>query len=475
MYFIGLVTQKDKPTGVTLKAKVVTANKKRSSYKEFKVSVKANGLDDNACCIIDHATAVEKINSSQDMTQVIGDVSLTYNGVNGTTIEYKIIDVNTPDLSSYIGNNGKIIGRPKYGEGDAVGYIEITVSKGEASITSRIQTIVKAITAEEVLNDANFTQAGLWNLIRGNNDTYQQSNEWSGHNNIHSNLNLISSKQIDNISNEAVNITWKVQDNTVSYATGVYTEPRINETTGEVARCSYKDACTLVDAIPNKVATVLTTNNNALQNRVRIGGIVLTATITLNGVSKDIVFNCSTISKYLTNAEISEVVLSNIYLLNENTGTQIFYKETTENAYATILAPADGGTYILRAFGNGGSKEFESTALKLKAGEIIGVTIQNTMLNYNGIGVYANAALLADAFNGGFQPVNEFYSELTIDFNALKDASESDKTFACGVSIAIAGYSSDGISPAGSGYNISRYAQIQINTNAMTEAEETTA
>lgn len=474
MSFIGLVTQKDKPTGVTLKAKVVTANKKLHKYKEFKVSVKANGLDDLTCCIKDHATAVEKINSSQDMAQVISDVSLTYSGINGTTIRYEIIDVDTPYLSTYIGKDGKVNGRPKYGEGDSVGYIEIIVEKGKEQVTSRIQTIVKEISAEEVLNDANFTQAGLWNLIKGNNESYQQSNEWSGHNNIYSNLNLISSKQVSNISNETVNITWKVEDSTIAYAASVYTEPRINETTGEIARCSYKDACKLINSIPNNTAKLITNNNNALQNRVRIGGITLTATLVLGEISKDIVFNCSTISKYLTNAEISEVILSNIYLYNENDGTQIYYKETTEDSYATLTAPAEGGTYVLRAFGNRGSEEFISTDLQLEEGDIIGVTIYNTVLNYNGVGIYPNASLLANAFNGGFQSVDESYSELIIDFNALKDASESDKSFACGVSITISGYSSDGITPGGSGYNLSRYAQIKINTDTMTEAEAIT-
>ena len=93
MAFIGLVTQKDKPTGVSLMAKVVTANKKKSAKKIFKVSVKPNALDDLSCCVIDHGTAVDKINGLQDMNNITDDITLPYTGINGTTVTYNIIDI----------------------------------------------------------------------------------------------------------------------------------------------------------------------------------------------------------------------------------------------------------------------------------------------------------------------------------------------------------------------------------------------
>ena len=151
MSFVGLVTQKDKPTGVSLMAKVVTANKKKSAKKVFKVSVKPNALDEFTCCVIDHSTVVDKINSSQDMSQIVEDVNLIYSGINDTTVSYRIIDVSAPYLSTYLAEDGKINGRPKYGEGNASGYIEVTVSKNGKSVTSRVQASVKEITAEEVL------------------------------------------------------------------------------------------------------------------------------------------------------------------------------------------------------------------------------------------------------------------------------------------------------------------------------------
>lgn len=466
MAFVGLVTRKDKPTGVSLMAKVVTANKKKSARKVFKVSVKANGLDDFSCCVLDHATAVDKINSSQDMSQIVDDMSLIYSGINGTSISYRIIDVHEPLLSTYLGEDGKVHGRPKYGEGNATGYIEITVTKGEASIVSRIQASVKAITAEEVLNDSTFAQASLWSLIKGNNDSYQQGSEWSGHNNIIKPLTLIKTKNVDNMSTQPVAITWSVVDETLDY-TSIYTEPRINVETGAVTRPTYKDACSLVDVISGVNIKVVGSNSNALQNRVRIGGIALTAVLTLGEATKKVTFNCATISKYITNQEVMDVVLANIYI-STDTGAQVAYKESSDATFFTIVAPSSGGDYTLRAFGNRGSELFEAPQLKLGMGDIIGVTITNNVLDFNGSNDYPDSALLVNAFNGGFQSDDgDTYSKLVINLDALKDANSDKKEFACGATISIAGYSSTGDTPGGSSLNIKRHAQFKVDTSSI--------
>lgn len=468
MSFVGLVTQKDKTTGVSLMAKVVTANKKKSAKKVFKVSVKPNALDDFTCCVIDHSAAIEKITSSQDMAHIIEDVSLTYSGINDTSISYRIIDVGVPYLGSYLGEDGKIQGRPKYGEGDASGYIEITVSKNDKSIVSRIQATVKEITAEEVLNDALFTQAAMWTLIRGQNDPYQHGSEWSGHNNISKQLKLISSKAVDSISIQPVSIEWEVQDSTLIYAEEFYSTPRIDVETGNITRPAYKDACTLVDSIYNVNVKVIGAESNALQNRVRIGGIVLTAKLSLGEATKDIVFNCSTISKYITNQEVLDVVLANIYI-NTQQDTRIAYKDVSDSNFYTITAPAAGGNYELRAFGNRGSELFEAQSLKLRAGDIIGVTITNSVLDFNGSQEYADAALLVSAFNGGFQSdEGDIYSKLIIDLDILKDADDAKKKFACGAKIEVSGYSATGENAGGGSLNIKRHAQIMIDTSTIT-------
>ena len=450
-----------------------SANKKKSAKKVFKVSVKPNALDDFTCCVIDHGTIVDKINSSQDMSQIIEDVTLIYSGINDTTVTYRIIDVSVPYLSTYIGEDGKVNGRPKYGEGNATGYIEVTVSKNDKSVTSRIQASIKAITAEEVLNDATFTQAAMWTLIRGLNDPYQQGSEWSGHNNISKQLKLIQSKNVDTLSKEPVAIAWEVKDDTLAYSGDIYTEARIDASTGNVTRPSYKEACTLVNAISGINIKVIGSDSNALQNRVRIGGIILTAKLTLGEASKNIVFNCSTVSKYITNQEVLDVVLAHIYI-NTQQNTKIAYKDVSDANFFTITAPQVGGTYTLQAFGNRGSETFEAPELKLSAGDIIGVSITNTVLDYNGSNEYSDTALLVSAFNGGFQSdEGDTYSKLVINLDVLKDAEADKKKFACGASISIAGYSATGENPGGSSLNIKRHAQILVDTSAITESAAT--
>lgn len=475
MAFVGLITKKDKPTGVSLMAKVVTENKKKSAEKIFKVSVKASGLDDFSCCVLDHAVVVDKINSSQDMTQLVEDISLIYSGVNGTTISYKIIDINEPKLSMHLGEDGKIHGRPKYGEGDAMGYIEITVAKNTASLVSRIQASVKAITAEEVLNDSTFSQASIWTLIRGENDPYQQGNEWSGHNNISKPLNLIKTKSVNAISTKAVDISWSISDETIGYAGDVYTDEagathsRIDSTSGAVFRPTYKKACTLVGVSPNINVKVIGDNASSLQNRVRIGGLILTASLNLGDITKNVVFNCSTISKYLTNQEVLDAVLDRIYIRTSD-GVQISYKkETNDSTFHSIIAPAGGGQYTLTAFKGNACQSFEIPELKLSAGQVIGVSIVNSVLAYSGSGAYPDSSLLSTAFGGGFKgDANDAYDSLVIDFEKIKDANSSMKEFACGARVEVSGYSGTGETAGGSMHMATRHAQFKIDTTNMT-------
>jgi len=472
MSFVGLVTRKEKDTGVSLMAKVVTESKIKFARKAFKVKVKANALDDFTCCVVDHEAAVGKINQTQDMTSIIKDITLSYNGVNNTTVSYRIIDIETPKLSGYMTNDGKVTGRPKFGEGNATGYIEITVSKNEASLVSRILTSIKSTTADEVLNDATFGQMALWGAIRGTNDSYIQGSEWSGHNNVMSKLNLVNSIDIAALSTNPVGVTWSVKDDTLSYASAlnIYTEARINAGTGDISRCAYKDACKLVDGINGITVKVIAgvSASDTLQNRVRIGGITLTASLTLGTVIKNVVFNCSTVSKYLTNTEVMDVVLNNICLFRQDYSTNIEYKEVADATFETIVAPSVGGSYVLRSYGNKGSLLFAAPELKIAEGGIIGVSITNNVYDYAGAIPYTDAGLLATAFDGGFQADDgESYMKLTLNFAAFKAATIEKRKFACNAKISISGYSSTGDTPGGSPLISQRFAQIVVDTAAM--------
>lgn len=462
MAFIGLVTQKDKPTGVTLMAKIVTANKKKSAKKMFKVSVKPNALDDLSCCVIDHGTAIDKINSSCDTNRIIDNITLSYSGINGTTISYSIVDVGAPLLSKYLGEDGKLIKRPLYGEGNAEGYLEITVSKGNESVSSRIRMTVQSITELEVLADPVFSTSSIWTSIRGGNTMYDYKQG------IYTSLNLIKSKSVPEKSKEAVSISWDVEDATLPYSGSLYTEPRVDVSTGELFRPTYKDACSLVGTIPNIAVEVVGSENTSTQNRVRIGGLKLIAHLTLGEVTQTVSLDCSTISKYLTNKEVLDVVLANIYVSTQE-DARIAYKTVSDSQFFTINTPSGGGTYKLTAFGNTGCELFESPALKLKVGDISTVTLTNSILDYDGSNEYPDASLLATAFNNGFvyENNNETYSILNINLDILKDADESKKKFACGITVSVSGYSSNGETLGGSPENIKRFAQIKVDTSAI--------
>jgi hypothetical protein len=464
MAFVGLVTQKDKPTGVSLMAKVVTPNKKKSAKKVFKVSVKPNALDDLSCCVIDHGTIIDKINGLQDTSKIMDDITLSYSGINGTTVSYKIVDIEAPLLSKHLGEDGKLIKRPLYGEGNATGYIEVTVSKGQDSVSSRIRASVQSITALEVLSDPVFSTNSIWNLIRGGNTMYDYRQG------IYTSLNLIKTKDVPSKSKEPVNITWEVEDLTLPYTSSLYTEPRIDVSTGNLFRPTYKDACTLVNTIPNITVEVAGSDNSSTQNRVRIGGLNLIAHLSLGDVTHDIILECSTISKYLTNKEVLDVVLANIYI-NTQEDERISYKTTSDSTFFTIHAPSGGGVYKLTAFGNTGCELFESPALKLKVGDISTVTITNAVLDFDGSNEYPNASLLATAFNNGFRYEDnvDTYSVLNINLDALKDANEDEKEFACGITISVSGYSASGDTLGGSPENIKRFAQIKVDTSSIIE------
>ncbi len=470
MSFVGLVTRKEKDTGVSLMAKVVTESKNRFARQTFKVKVKANVLDDFTCCVIDHETLVDTINNAQDMSAIISDVTLSYNGINGTSISYKIIDIDSPLLSTYMTVDGKVSSRPKFGEGDAVGYLEVTVAKGESSVVSRILTSVSSISAIEVLNSAVFTQSSLWSIIKGSNGSYQQGSEWSGHNNIMYDLSLLTSVNVTSMSITPVTLSWSVVDNTLSYASAmnIYDTNRVNSSTGVVTRPNYKDSCVLIDAVSG-VTIKLITADNTLTNRVRIGGLTLTASLSLGEATKDVVFNCATVSKYLTNAEVLDVVLGNIHLLDPSLAVKFDYMETADGSYNTLVSPAEGGTYVLRAYGNLGSLLFEAPELKLSAGQIIGVSITNSVYEYDFSIAYTNALLKATAFDGGFQNDDgETYSKLTIDYDVLAaQASDNDRKFSCCATISVSGYSSTGLTAGGGSQTTKRFAPIVVDTSSI--------
>ena len=149
-------------------------------------------MSDYECCVLDQASIRNKLNNQQDLTAVKEDINFVYNGEHGTRVEYQIENAGDPKITDCIGEDGKIISRPKYGKSDANGYIVMTVKKGIESITTKIRVIIKQTFGQEVLYNQNITEPSLWNAIRGKNAQWTNDST-SGHKNIFYNLNFINS------------------------------------------------------------------------------------------------------------------------------------------------------------------------------------------------------------------------------------------------------------------------------------------
>lgn len=465
MSFIGLVTRKEEDTGVSLIAKVVTPSKKKSAKKTFKVKVKANNLDDFSCCVIDHATAKNNIESSQDLSAVVNDFEFVYNGVNGTNIAYRLIDTTTPGISSYITEDGKLSHRPKFGDKTVSGYVEITVTKGEAQVQSRIIITLQPLTAEEILNDNNIiSDALLWNFIRNGN---------SAQNNVVNNLNLIKEIETDK-SATPIAIEYTVTDNTLGYAKP-YDNARINAETGQLIRPTYKEACAMVETHKTtdiNVAVVNTADNGAMGRCIRIGGLKLLAKATLGEAVRTINYNLSTLSMYLTCNEVLSAVSSQICMFRQDYTKMEYCDDADNTTFETLTAPASGGTTKIRAYYGAVAESFSYPELLLEANDILGVNVTNQVKAYDG-GEYPSANMMATAFGGGFVEETDgdgdrlYYDALTIDYDAINSASDELKKFAVFTNIKASGYSTDGRNPQGGQLTQTRKIRFKVNTAAM--------
>lgn len=465
MSFIGLVTRKEEDTGVNLMAKVVTPSKKKSAKKTFKVKVKANALDDFSCCVIDHATIKNNIENSQDLSAVVNDFNFVYNGAYGTAISYQLIDTTNPGISSYISEDGKLSGRPKFGDKTVSGYIEITVSKGEAQVQSRVIVTLQPLTAEEILNDNNIiSESLLWAYIRNGN---------SAQNSIVNDLRLVKEIEVEG-SATPINVQYTISDATMAYDRP-YEQVRINSDTGKLTRPTYKEACTMVNTHKTTDVSVVVVNsadNGAMGRCVRIGGLKLQAALTLGEAKRYINYNLSTLSMYITCDEIIEAVASQLCMFRQDY-TKIDYADSADTSFETITAPASGGTTKIRAYYGAVAESFSYEPLLLNKNDILGVTISNQFLGFDG-GDYPSYNTQAIAFGGDFVvEANEdnselmYYAGLTIDFDELNKVAENLKQFSVQTKISVSGYSGNGTAPQGGQKVQTRKVRFKVNTAAM--------
>lgn len=459
MSFVGIVTRKEEETGVELEAKIVTENRKKSSKQRFTVRVKANAMDDYTRCMLDNAAAKNKILTMNDTNAVTTDItaSMMYSGQHDTKTSYKIQDQKTPKLSDYLSDNGVVLGRPKLGQGDAIGTLEIVTTRNEATVISRITMVIKQMTALEVLEVPELSKEEIWNRwVRGANAPLSASEESSGTMNIKAKLNLIKSLSVSDVSDDDVTLTWTVLDSTLPFSSAAYTEARI-DSNGVITRPTYTETCSLHTAMPDFCKHIQEGSSTGIGRNLfyRIKGLTLTCTLSANGVTRDIVYECATLSKYLTNKELANKVIDQLVLIkNDNPSDTIPYP--TSSTIQTLSIPNSATTYVLKAARTGANMALPE--FNLPSG-IDGVDITNQVKAVDGINVYDKATAV---FGGDFFKLDENYDTLTIDCNALKSEDPKYLQFSCLAIINVSGYSGDGLTPGGANQEVKRFVPIGV-------------
>ena len=481
MSFIGLITKKDKPCGVKLKAKVVTSDKQKYAEKIFNVKIKENAIDDTTCCILDQQTIVNKITASQDMQSLTEDLTLIYNGDNGTTITYELEKDNVPYINNYIRQDGKLLGKPRYGEEDSKGFLKIFVSKGDVTIPASINICVKAYTAEEVFNDERILKESLWNQHM----TYNTKNKsYQNENIIKYPINLPETINLNDKSAVNIKIDWEITDETLTVPGNTYySESRLYKdiNQGKINEFAYADACKIVDSI---IANNLNISYNedskeALQNMILIGGIKLEAKFSLqknedapieypnyNEEDKPI-YNCATYSKQISILEVEQVVLENLELFINNPDLESgevrynYNDKIYENDvnYINVINATDTNknSYIIKTTSDNGTIYFNSNTLHVKQGNLQGITIEMSYRALNGKMDHVNQA----AFNTT-EDEEKRYNITTLNLESFKDLSENEKQFVLCLSYTIKGYGGDAI------VDKELYAQFKVDTSALT-------
>ena len=461
MSFVGIVTRKEEDTGVDLEAKIVTANKKKSTKQRFTVRVKANALDDYTRCMLDNATAKNKILTMNDTNAIITDItaSMMYSGEYDTKTSYKIQNQKEPLLSDYLSDNGVVLGRPKLGMEDAIGTLEITTKRGDASVTSRITVVVKQMTAYEVLEREELNQNEIWNTwVRGSNAPISASEENSGTMNILYKLNLIESIPVTEVADVPATLTWEVVDSTLPFSSAAYTDKRI-DASGNVTRPDYSTACTLNTAMPDMCVFRQEGSSSGTGRNLyyRIKGLTLTCKISINEVTKTYSYNCATLSKYLTNKELADKVVEQIALIKEGSMYDLIKYPASASTLQTLDIPNATVQYVLKAFRNGVNMSIPEYGL---TNGVDGIDITNTVKAVDGVSAYAKAT---SVFGGDFFKLDENFDTLTINCTALKSEDAQYLKFACVALLKVSGYSGDGLTPGGSTQEVKRTVSIAVN------------
>lgn len=515
MSFIGIVTRKDENTGVTLRAKIVTPSKRKSITKDFKIKIKANGMDDYQCCILACSNAKARMEKDKDKNNVInGDISMSIYGEYGTSISYKLSD----SISKYLNENGELVARPKYGDGDVTGSIDITATKNEASVTLTVDIVIRALDAADILNNESiFNKDFIWNLIKGENTSpdalkeslalkpqlsvaavSEEQRKFAAVNDSYSKYTDIAS-----IISEPVYFKWTLTSSLADTRLGE--EETADPVFGDdgIVRCpTYTQACRIADSALNEenAGTLCSfvykqgSVEDIHSDYVAISGYSLSVTVSLSedeaAPTKTFFFNCAVHSKYLTNAEVANTIFDNkdyicmtgFYTDNTSAVTTYQFNDTTSTDTIQKIAIAEGQSYVLETCYNGVAENLKSGKLHISEGAIKlnNISISAQIWKFDGTGE-------KDMYNDFLDNVGNFVIDetdnqrtqrLTIPYDKISmlGSTAEDKQFKCRLCIEAKGYSKDGKSNGtlGLGSAASKYIQFVIEVGEKTPEEEGT-
>ena len=355
--FIGVVTQQDTQTGVTLRARVTSPKGHYTAYQDFKCMVKKAGLTDEQAVMTDLNTISNKL-LANGVTGITSNLTgyMPTTGENETDVKYVVTGDN---ISEYFNNDGIVIKRPSYGSNAVVGSLTITVTKN-AAIAERIITIsIEPYTNQELVESILSTIT--WDNIRGSNAAESSDPSTNGMYNVIYPLKLMQSIT-SNLIDTPVTVTWSVTQDALS---SVISGQRINVTDGTITRPSYTDIYEAKDVdISSSILDIVTSKieNTYGRTYMRIGGLTLKATINISGIStasdNSVVFNLKTLSKALTNKEITEYLTENISLFSvkDTVYNSVFSLSTiNDTSERTIFFDVTGAnSSVLEMFGVSG-------------------------------------------------------------------------------------------------------------------------
>ena len=333
--FVGIVTQQDVQTGVTLRARVTSPKGHYTAYQDFRCMVKKSGLTDEQAVMTDLNTISNKL-LSNGVTGITSNLTayMPTVGENETEVKYVVTGDN---ISEYFNNDGIVTKRPPYGSNAIVGSLTITVTKNAAVAERNITISIEPYSAQELMQSVLDTLT--WDNIRGNNATESSDPSTNGMFNVIHPLKLMKTITSDLVA-EPVDVVWTVEQDVLSSILGE--QKRINIEDGTIARPSYTEIHTEKDiTISSSVIDVTTSKLENAYGRtyLRVGGLTLKASINIEGINSSsmidsVTFNLRTLSAPLSNKEVAEYLTENIsvFSIKDSKYNSVFSLSTINDA-----------------------------------------------------------------------------------------------------------------------------------------------